>query len=267
MVNFILTFHNSSLNFLKKWKKINFANPLKINFIIQEYKMKLNIKNNLNIHQIKNLRNYCEQKEILTPFEEIEQEIKKKKKTVNNEKKKRIWIPFREGYRRSYLANIVYELTVRQAERKDFYIFYNLEPNYKSWFLMSLLHIWIVFVRLRLDGLEGSKFQADFFHFWWDDVEKRLIASGIENPLVLDKELKSLAQFYLMAVYLYDEGLVDGDAQLAENIWKNIFECNEECTADMLKCMVQYIHRELESLEDQNILEGEIEWGKVIKPE
>lgn len=101
-------------------------------------------------------------------------------------------IPFREGYRRSYLANIVYELTVRQAERKDFYIcnyinftilklvlVYNLEPNYKSWFLMSLLHIWIVFVRLRLDGLEGSKFQADFFHFWWDDVEKRLIASGV----------------------------------------------------------------------------------------
>jgi len=90
---------------------------------------------------------------------------------------------------------------------------------------------------------------------------------GIDNPIVLSSELKNLANIYYGFVVGLDEGLVEGDAVLADALWRNVWHMEENCTPQRLHSLVQYVKREMSNLdqtEGRLIFGGIVRWGEPV---
>jgi len=162
-------------------------------------------------------------------------------------------------------AQTLYEKTCEQAERGTLYQVCGMEVSVVTWFHMSLVHIWMVIVRLRNEGEEGDLLSQEFFNFFWKDLESRLIETGYTNPFQLGKEMKTLARGYFGTVIAYDEGLLEGDTGLAEALWRNLFGVLKEPSIEALNCMVHYVRRELGALElNDVIMKGYIAYGDPV---
>jgi hypothetical protein len=134
-------------------------------------------------------------------------------------------------------------------------------------------------VRLRvLDIWSGNKLAQPLINHFWNDVDQRMIGSGVTNPIVLSKENKRYAKIYFGTALAYDEGLLKGDYMLADSFFRyyfvlkilinnrNVFALGQSgvpVTATKLKYLVRYIRRELSNLDkDETFLEtGVVNWG------
>lgn len=80
--------------------------------------------------------------------------------------------------------------------------------------------------------------------------------------------MKIQARMYYAQVVGYDEGLHEGDAQLADALWRNIYGL-EKVSAARLNCLVHYIKREMELLdetENRILFGGLMKWGMELPP-
>jgi len=119
------------------------------------------------------------------------------------------------------IAKQVYQSLVYQAETPILFERLGLEPTFQRWFAMTVLHLWIVLVRLRLN--QEQKFGQSIFNWFWQDTEERLLATGFTNQLSLNIALKKYSKIYFGSVVAYDEGLMKGDAVLADALYRNLF--------------------------------------------
>jgi hypothetical protein len=62
---------------------------------------------------------------------------------------------------------------------------FGFKKDFAGWLLLTLLHMWMVFVRLRLEGKEGFKYQQKVFDAFWIDVESRMIQSGVVSAFII----------------------------------------------------------------------------------
>eukprot|EP01118_Nematostelium_gracile_P019768 TRINITY_DN9293_c0_g1_i1.p1 TRINITY_DN9293_c0_g1~~TRINITY_DN9293_c0_g1_i1.p1 ORF type:complete len:127 (-),score=26.72 TRINITY_DN9293_c0_g1_i1:1-381(-) len=126
----------------------------------------------------------------------------------------------------------------------------------------------MIYCRLRLEGFEGLNYQEMIFDSFWEDVESRMIASGISNPFILSSQQKKLSHLYFGFVFSLDEALVEGDAVLADSVWRNLYEMREDATPERLMKWVDYIRRELQNLdktEGRLLFGGLHHWGEPPK--
>ena len=72
------------------------------------------------------------------------------------------------------------------------------KDDFHHWFMLCLLHVWMVLARLRLDAFRrgGSLLTDALFAIFWSDVERRMVALGLTNPLILSKNLNIYTRFY-----------------------------------------------------------------------
>jgi hypothetical protein len=90
----------------------------------------------------------------------------------------------------------VYETIVQRAERDEIYdgkspvnsiiitflitfLGFQIERTFHNWFSVTLLHVWMVLVRLRAEGKDGNKIGQYLFNQFWKDVESRMISTGV----------------------------------------------------------------------------------------
>jgi len=164
-------------------------------------------------------------------------------------------------------SQVLYEFICEQGERAELYDIYGFSKDFAGWYMLTLLHIWMVYVRLRLEGKEGQKYQQLIFNSFWTDVEGRMINLGIDNPIVLSSEQKKLANVYYGFMVGLDEGLVEGDPVLADALWRNMWKMEDTCTPERLHSLLTYIRRELNSLdksEGRLLFGGLVRWGEPI---
>lgn len=51
--------------------------------------------------------------------------------------------------------------------------------DFNTWYSMSVLHLWIVFVRLRREGQAGQDLSQTLFDNFWTDAERRMISMKV----------------------------------------------------------------------------------------
>jgi len=164
-------------------------------------------------------------------------------------------------------SQVLYEFICEQAERIEFYENYGFKKDFGGWYMLTLLHLWMVYVRLRLEGHEGYKYQQLIFNAFWIDVESRMLNLGIDNPIALSSEQKKLANVYYGFMVGLDEGLVEGDPVLVDALWRNMWKMEDTCTPQRLHGLLTYIRRELQSLdksEGRLLFGGLVRWGEPI---
>jgi hypothetical protein len=140
----------------------------------------------------------------------------------------------------------------------EYFAVYKSDDDFHAWFTLSMLHVWLLMVRLRRDALklpspsvsrdasvvqdtstaaaqssatpssaDRQYFSEDalalsnaFFAAFWIDVERQLAAHDLANAMILSKYLKIYTQIYYGSVIAYDEALVQNDASLADALWR-----------------------------------------------
>ncbi|KAM9991185.1 hypothetical protein ACTFIZ_004588 [Dictyostelium cf. discoideum] len=152
----------------------------------------------------------------------------------------------------------IYEEIAKQASDIEFYKQSNLPVNVRSWFAISVLHIWIVFVRLRKDLKLSKQLQIDLYDRFWEDLEKKIAIAGIKRRFI-PKYLKDFYTTYLGTLISYDEGLFD-DTVLCNALWRNFYAMNPDVTPQQLLDMIKFIRVQLNHIDN---LPDVIEHGEI----
>lgn len=166
-----------------------------------------------------------------------------------------------------FTSHEIYKAVDAQVTRVEWLGVYESPNDFHSWFMLSLVHVWLVLVRLRLDGAEGQRLADALFQFFWSDVERRLVALGFTNPLIFSKNLTLYTKFYYGTVVALDESVNGSDALLADAIWRNVFSLSDDVSPRTLAMLVHYVRRELYRLARQDsraIFDGRIKFSTDI---
>ena len=107
--------------------------------------------------------------------------------------------------------------------------------------MLCLLHVWMALARLRVDmmrpGGQGALLSDALFGIFWADAERRLVALGVTNPLILSKNVNVYTRFYYGSCISYDMALENGsDAALADALWRNLLACDPDASPEVCLC-------------------------------
>jgi cytochrome b pre-mRNA-processing protein 3 len=92
------------------------------------------------------------------------------------------------------------------------------KEHFRTWFAMTILHVWLVNTRFKAEGLPGKDAKQELFNHIWIDVDIRLNKAGVKARV--GKIMEDLVDSYYGQSLAYAEGLVKGDAVLASAIWR-----------------------------------------------
>lgn len=144
--------------------------------------------------------------------------------------------------------------------------------NWHSWLL---LHVWMINVRGRGEGLWWSgKLNQRLMDTLWMDAERIMMEEiGFQNVLMVSREMKRLTKEYMGAMVAYDEALLKGsDKVLAEALFRNLFKESElaphrEWDISHLGKTVQYVRHQMylwDQIDSDLFAEGFIPFLKEI---
>ncbi|GMM34720.1 Cbp3 protein [Saccharomycopsis crataegensis] len=122
-----------------------------------------------------------------------------------------------------------------------------LEPTFATWFQITLLHTWILFVRMRAMPFKyGKNYQQKLVDRFFSDMEIRLTNEmNITSGRIRDQYLKEFHTQLRGAVLGYDEGFSTDDLTLAYAVWRNLFNAKTEVDYVALESVVRYIRMQL----------------------
>jgi len=94
-----------------------------------------------------------------------------------------------------------------------------LDGDFKEYFTLANLHIWMMYCRFRKEGRLGDKIMTQLFELWWIDVEDIMAKVGVPGVL-FNSTLSQFQKAYNGACLAYDEGCTRDDTVLADAIWR-----------------------------------------------
>lgn len=163
---------------------------------------------------------------------------------------------FFRRYARSQAAFNLYDLCEAQSSRPEFSKILGVQSDFDGWFGIRLLHVWLVMVRLRMEGYEGAKLQQIVFDQFWEITELRvsklLEEGGMSKGAVsftIMRHMKALAGSYYATVLSYDEALLDGDPPLATALFCNLFKEDPNISFGQIEAMVYYVRSQVVNME------------------
>uniref|UniRef100_A0A8C5LHX1 Ubiquinol-cytochrome c reductase complex assembly factor 1 n=1 Tax=Jaculus jaculus TaxID=51337 RepID=A0A8C5LHX1_JACJA len=116
-----------------------------------------------------------------------------------------------------------------------------MPDTFNSWFLITLLHVWMCLVRMKQEGRSGKYMCRIIVHFMWEDVEQRGRVMG---------------------------GILSDDHGLAAALWRTFF--NQKCEDPrQLELLVEYVRKQMQYLDSINgedlLLTGEVSWRPLVE--
>jgi len=171
-----------------------------------------------------------------------------------------------------------YILLTHCAQRTDilkFFDTFNMPDTFYSWFLVTELHVWLLGVRLMAEGDQGRLVRNSMVEALWVDCENRAKAIGDMSLSARSKQIAGVAEEFQAALFIYDEGLLGSDMQMANALWRRFFLCMRESEEDavpvpdpekLLK-LVNYVRNVSHYLENLDgvevIVKNELSWPKL----
>jgi cytochrome b pre-mRNA-processing protein 3 len=142
-----------------------------------------------------------------------------------------------------------------------------LSPTFNTWAQITMLHIYLVTVRLRM-------FPAAHAHHWHQNLldhyfyaaEDRMVTiHNMAARSVRNKYLKDLFVQWRGVLAAYDEALArNSDAVLAAAVWRNVFGGDENVDVAAVAQVVSYVKRNLRDLgrlADTEVAAGDIRFS------
>ncbi|XP_049590313.1 ubiquinol-cytochrome c reductase complex assembly factor 1 isoform X1 [Syngnathus scovelli] len=161
----------------------------------------------------------------------------------------------------------MYTCCVERVNYDDFLDRCLLPDTLNSWFLVAQLHVWMCLVRMRQEGRAGKYMCRYVVHSMWEDVEQRSKIMGID-AIHRKEALKAMTETFYAALFGYDEGILSDDSILAAALWRNLFNCQCEDSAQ-LELMVEYVRKQMQfidSLDGEDLLlTGEVKWRPLLE--
>ncbi|XP_050533818.1 ubiquinol-cytochrome-c reductase complex assembly factor 1 isoform X2 [Daktulosphaira vitifoliae] len=138
----------------------------------------------------------------------------------------------------------------------------DLPDTFNTWFIITELHLWMVFVRIMNEKTKGPMIRNYMMEALWNDVEFRTKKLRV-NPDTRQNQVKELSEQIRGALIGYDEGWLTNDINLAGMVWRRIF--NQQCNdPQKLEIVVKYIRKQMANLQMQSFdslyTNKEIKW-------
>lgn len=153
----------------------------------------------------------------------------------------------------SYYYNLCKEQALQYENKelsdtaKFFYEDLKLPRTFSQWFQVTVLHEWILFVRMRAMPFKyGRNYQQKMVDRTFSDIEMRLFEEmNVNSGRIADQYLKDFNSQLRGAVFAYDEGFFTDDATLATAVWRNLFGGRKNIDIVHLEAIVRYIRSQL----------------------
>ncbi|KAM7126288.1 ubiquinol-cytochrome c reductase complex assembly factor 1 isoform 3-T3 [Molossus nigricans] len=135
----------------------------------------------------------------------------------------------------------MYTSCVKKTDFEEFFLRCQMPDTFNSWFLITLLHVWMCLVRMKQEGRTGKYMCRVIVHFMWEDVEHRGRVMG---------------------------GILSDDHGLAAALWRTFF--NQKCEDPrQLELLVEYVRKQIQYLDSMNgedlLLTGEVSWRPLVE--
>ena len=150
-----------------------------------------------------------------------------------------------------------------------------MPDTFYSWFLVTELHIWLLGARLMSEGDMGRMVRNNIVEALWVDCDNRAKAIGDLASSVRSNYIMEMAEQFQASLFVYDEGLLGNDIQLANAIWRRFFlSLNEESEeqvpdAEKLELLVSYVRRTTHHLDQLDgvdiIVKNNVKWLKLVE--
>ncbi|KAG8931919.1 Protein cbp3, mitochondrial [Tulasnella sp. 418] len=117
------------------------------------------------------------------------------------------------------------------AETGFIYVECRLPPTFQTWFAFTNLHVWMLTTRLRaLPAPYGRLYIQELINHFFLDIEYRL--RSVFGPKVPERIMKNhmrdVRDQWNGSTASFDVALMQGDAELAAAIWRNVFAARGE---------------------------------------
>ncbi|XP_008696380.1 ubiquinol-cytochrome-c reductase complex assembly factor 1 isoform X2 [Ursus americanus] len=161
----------------------------------------------------------------------------------------------------------MYTSCVEKTDFEEFFLRCQMPDTFNSWFLITLLHVWMCLVRMKQEGRSGKYMCRIIVHFMWEDVEQRGRVMGV-NSYILKKNMILMTNNFYAAILGYDEGILSDDHGLAAALWRTFF--NQKCEDPRhLELLVEYVRKQMQYLDSMNgedlLLTGEVSWRPLVE--
>ncbi|SCU98947.1 LAFA_0G21022g1_1 [Lachancea sp. 'fantastica'] len=155
------------------------------------------------------------------------------------------------------------------ATAKFFYEDLKLPRTFSQWFQVTILHEWILFVRMRAMPFKyGKNYQQKLVDRTFSDIELRLFDEmNVNSGRIADQYLKDFNSQLRGAVFAYDEGFFTDDSTLAAAIWRNLFGGRKNVDMVHLEAMVRYVRAQLYVLSKMSDREFAMGGFKFVPPD
>ncbi|KAI5956880.1 CBP3 [Candida jiufengensis] len=130
---------------------------------------------------------------------------------------------------------------------KFYYQTLGLPMSFSQQFQITILHYWILSVRMRALPFKYSRqYQQKLIDRIFTDLESRMTTElGIKSGRLIEGYSKDYHSQLLGAVLSYDEGLMSDDITLAAALWRNIFNANENVDVRHIEALLVYVRSQL----------------------
>lgn len=148
------------------------------------------------------------------------------------------------------------------TERAKFYYeTLQMPQTFNQWYQITVLHVWILFVRLRcLPRAYCREYQQKLVNRIFEDIDFRLREEiKIHSDRRVNMYKKDLSNQLRGSVFAYDEGFFSDDTVLAGAVWRNLFEGKKDVDFAHIEQIVHYIRCQIyamDKLSDLDFTQG-----------
>lgn len=138
----------------------------------------------------------------------------------------------------------LYDRVVENSESPELRAALGLPQTFAATHSLLCLHIWLLLVRLKLEGEDGAELAQILYEGFQDDVELRVHAEGVK--VRVSKWLKELEKGFYGACESYEKAL-KGDDVMVEALLRNVYG-NDQAQRQTADTLARYIAREMACL-------------------
>ncbi|XP_065573985.1 ubiquinol-cytochrome c reductase complex assembly factor 1-like isoform X2 [Artemia franciscana] len=157
---------------------------------------------------------------------------------------------------------VLYESVADKVNYSPFLKGCQMPDTFYSWFTVTELHVWMLLVRAMDIPDDGRFLRNMIVEAMWNDVQtrsKKLEGTGSARR----EQVSELGDQFTAALLSYDEGLLGSDIDLANALWRTLFQKNDvhphalEAAVHLVRKQVQL----LDEIDDETFL---LKGGKSI---
>jgi len=163
----------------------------------------------------------------------------------------------------------------QKPDLEGFFTTFDMPDTFYSWFLVTELHVWLLGARVMRDGDLGRLVRNSMVEALWQDCDTRAKSIADMASSVRSKNIVGIAEEFQAALFVYDEGLVGNDMQLANALWRRFFLSMKEAEEgqlpdpEKLELLVNYVRRVANYLDITEsadiIVKNQIVWPSLIE--